>query len=227
MLVLGLDAVSGKDGVEILNLAKKIAEKFNFIQENWNGFNLLQKNSGLINGLELHFTNAAGFYGIAKNTKLAFLLGVDDIDFDALNHAFKIYIGSHGDKGAHHADIILPASAFSEKEAIYVNLEGRAQKTTRAIFAPNDAKEDWQIVNEIAHVLSLDLGFRNIDELRELMKNKSSVFANVGGITKAKWHSSQTNKALEASQKIQAQDFDFYSTNVIARASRALAKCNN
>ncbi len=227
MLVLGLDAVSGKDGVEILNLAKKIAEKFNFIQENWNGFNLLQKNSGLINGLELHFTNAAGFCGIAKNTKLAFLLGVDDIDFDALNHAFKIYIGSHGDKGAHHADIILPASAFSEKEAIYVNLEGRAQKTTRAIFAPNDAKEDWQIVNEIAHVLSLDLGFRNIDELRELMKNKSSVFANVGGITKAKWHSSQTNKALEASQKIQAQDFDFYSTNVIARASRVLAKCNN
>ena len=231
MLVLGLDAVSGEHGAEILNLAKKIAEKFNFIREDWNGFNLLQKNSGLINGLELAFTSSHSFAEISQKTKLAFLLGVDDINFDGenaeLSHAFKVYIGSHGDKGAHSADIILPASAFSEKEAFYVNLEGRAQKTSRAIFAPNEAKEDWEIISEIARQANVDLGLNNVEELHKAMAEKFSTFKNVGKITKAKWHASAAGKGLDALQKITASDFNFYSTNAIARASRVLTKCGN
>lgn len=233
MLILGVDAVSGKAGAEILNLAKKIAEKFNMIQDHWNGFNFLAKSSGLINGLELEFTSSHGIGEILENAKhgkikLAFLLGVDeDIDFAALQHVFKIYIGSNGDQGAHHADIILPAAAFSEKEVTYINCEGRAQQTTRAIFAPESAKEDWKIITEIANASNIGLGFHTLTDLKKALNAKSMTFANLKNITKAKWLPSSTSKALEGLQKISAQDFDFYSTNAIARSSRVLAKCGN
>jgi len=228
MLVLGLDAVSGKDGAAILNIAKKIAEKFNMVQDNWNGFNLLQKNSGLINGLELGFTSSEGSLAIIAKSRLIFLLGADDnIDFSKLENKFVVYIGSHGDLGASNADVVLPAAAFSEKEAIYVNCEGRAQKTTRAIFAPENAKEDWEIINELAKTLGLDLGFKNIAELRAAMSDSNSVFRNINHVTKAKWVASADAKDLNDSEKLLAKDFDFYLTNAIARASRVLTKCSN
>ena len=233
MLILGVDAVSGEAGAAILNLAKNIAEKFNMIQDHWNGFNFLAKSSGLINGLELGFTNSHGIEGILENAKdgkikLAFLLGVDeDIDFSALQHVFKIYIGSNGDQGAHNADVILPAAAFSEKEVTYINCEGRAQQTTRAIFSPEGTKEDWKIIAEIADAANISLGFHTLAELKKALAAKSATCANLKNITKAKWHASTAGKALEGSQKITAQDFDFYSTNAVARASRVLAKCGN
>ena len=233
MLILGVDAVSGKDGAEILNLAKKIAEKFEMIQDNWNGFNFLAKSSGLVNGLELGFTSHHGIESILKDCedgkiKLTFLLGVDyDINFAALKNTFKIYIGSNGDKGAHDADIILPAAAFSEKEATYINCEGRAQKTTRAIFAPEGAQEDFQIILKIAEVSGVDLGFKNLTDLKKSLAKNNETYANLNHVTKAKWLASNSHKIADHSQKINAADFDFYSTNAIARASRALAKCSN
>lgn len=233
MLILGVDAVSGKDGAAILNLAKKIAEKFAMIQDNWNGFNFLAKSSGLINGLELGFTSAGGIDKILDQTKsgkikLAFLLGVDeDIDFASLKNTFKIYIGSNGDKGAHDADIILPAAAFSEKETTYINCEGRAQKTNRAIFAPESAKEDWQIILEIADYSAIDLGFKDLAGLKKTLAENNLACKNLNHLTKAKWLASDSQKIADHSQKINAVDFDFYSTNAIARASRVLAKCSN
>lgn len=203
------------------------------IQDKWNGFNFLAKDSGLINGLELGFTSSHGIESILKDSedgkiKLAFLLGVDDdIDFAALKNTFKIYIGSNGDNGAHNADIILPAAAFSEKEATYINCEGRAQKTTRAIFAPEGAKEDWQIILEIAEAASIDLGFKNLSELKKTLAQNNATCANLNHTTKAKWQASNSHKVADHSQKINAKDFDFYSTNAVARASRVLAKCSN
>ena len=233
MLILGVDAVSGKDGAAILNLAKKIAEKFEMIQDNWNGFNFLSKSSGLINGLELGFTSSHGIGSILKDCedgkiKLAFLLGVDDdINFVALKNTFKIYIGSNGDKGAHDADIILPAAAFSEKEVTYINCEGRAQKTNRAIFAPEGAQEDFQIILEIARASNADLGFKNLVELKKTLAENNATCANLNHATKAKWLASNSHKTSDHLQKINATDFDFYSTNAIARASRVLTKCSN
>lgn len=233
MLILGVDAVSGKDGAAILNLAKKIAEKFNMVQDSWNGFNFLAKSSGLVNGLELGFTSAGGIDKILDQAKhgkikLAFLLGVDeDVDFDALKDTFKIYIGSNGDAGAHGADVILPGAAFSEKEATYINCEGRAQHTTRAVFSPDGTREDWQIIFEIAKASDVNLGFHNFVELQKTLAAKNETYANTKNITKAKWLASKFDHASDKAQKIIAQDFDFYSTNVVARASRVLAKCSN
>jgi NADH-quinone oxidoreductase subunit G len=230
MLILGHDVICGENGKEILNYAKKIAEEFNMIQDDWNGFNFLSKSSGLLNGLELGFTSEKGADAILKSpeTKLVILHSIDDdLDFSALENKFVIYIGSHGDKGAHIADVILPSSAYSEKTAIYVNLEGRAQSTSKAVASPNLAKEDWKIISELSQKLGFDLGFNNISELRKLMAQTNEVFGNLDNITKSSWKKSgEITKDLLA-EKISAKDYNFYITNPITRASITLNKCEN
>ena len=233
MLILGHDIISGADGSFVLAYAKKIAEKFNMIQDGWNGFNFLAKSTGLLNGLELGFVGDSNIAEIEKKAesgiiKMLILHGVDDdLDFEKLKDAFVVYIGSHGDKGAHIADVILPATAYSEKDAIYVNVEGRAQSTTKAAFAPGHAKEDWKIILELAQKLSVDLGFKNLSELRKLMALENEIFANLEKISQAKWIKSGEVSGSFASAKLLAKEFDFYLTNPIARASRTLNKCSS
>lgn len=232
MLILGHDIISGADGSLVLAYAKKIAEKFNMIQDGWNGFNFLAKSTGLLNGLELGFVGDSNIAEIEKKVesnalKMLILHGVDDdLDFEKLKDCFVVYIGSHGDKGAHIADVILPGTAYSEKDAIYVNLEGRSQSTTKAAFAPGHAKEDWKIILELAEALGVDLGFKNLSELRKLMALENEVFANLEKISQAKWVKSGEFSGSFASAKLLAKEFDFYLTNPIARASRTLNKCS-
>jgi len=230
MLILGSDVVSRNDGEVILAYAKKIAEKFNMIQDGWNGFNFLAKSTGLINGLEVGFTAAKSedIFAKCKNgeVKAVILHGVDDIDFEKLKDVFVIYIGTHGDRAAHVADVILPAAAYSEKDAIYVNLEGRAQSTKRAVFAPGNAKEDLTIFIELAKKFGFDLGFKNLVEARKSLASLNPVFAHLDQITKAVWKKSADVKSDFAAEKIAAKNYDFYLTGAIARASRILNRCS-
>jgi NADH-quinone oxidoreductase subunit G len=232
MLILGHDMISGKDGDLILTYAKKIAEKFNLIQDGWNGFNFLSKSTGLLNGLELEFTSTSSVLEIMKKVesseiKMMILHSVDDdLDFDKLKNTFVVYIGSHGDKGAHIADVILPAAAYSEKDTIYVNLEGRPQSTSHAAFAPGQAKEDWKIILELAQKIGVDLGFNNLVELRRAIRIAYPIFANLEKISKATWIKSAEIKNDFSDKKLAVKDFDFYLTNPIARASRTLNKCS-
>ena len=227
MLILGHDLVARADGALILNYAKKIAEKYNLIQDSWNGFNFLSKSTGLLNGLIVGFTSNASIEKILDK-KVIFLHSLDDdIDFSNLENSFVIYIGSHGDKGAHVADIILPSAAYSEKDAIYVNLEGRAQSTNRVIFPLGEAREDWQIFAELAKKFGFDLGFKNLEEIRKELARNEKTFANLDEITKKSWIKSDEIKGELNEEKLIAQNFDFYLTNPIARASRTLNKCSN
>ncbi len=233
ILILGEDAISNENGAEILNLAKKIAEKYNFIQDDFNGFNFLSKSTGLINGLEVGFDKAKTSEILEKaqnqEIKLIFLLGVDDeIDFEKLQNAFIIYIGSHGDIGAKNADIILPSLAYSEKEAIYVNLEGRPQKTSKAVFGPENTESDSQIIINIAQNSGINLGFKNQDELEDEISKKYQNLTEFDKIKEEKHQKSQDlGKNIDKNAKIQAKNYDFYQDNAIARASRILAKCSN
>ncbi|MBM3579670.1 MAG: NADH-quinone oxidoreductase subunit G [Alphaproteobacteria bacterium] len=217
MLILGHDMVARPDGELVLNLAKKIAEDSNMIREDWNGFNFLSKSTGLINGLATGFVGDSNISEILKKTengeiKIVILHAVDDeIDFTKLKNAFVVYIGSHGDRGAHIADVILPAAAYSEKTAIYINLEGCAQTTSRAVFAPGEAKTDLEILAELAE----KLGF-------ELKKNP-----DLQHLAKLGWIKSCDLSENLTTEKIVTQDFDFYLTNPIARASRTLNKCSS
>jgi len=230
MLILGHDVVCGVDGDLVLNYAKKIAEKFNMIQENWNGFNFLAKSSGLLNGLELGFTSQKTVESIIQDhdVKMVILHGVDDdFAFSALEDKFVVYIGNHGDNGAHAADIILPGSAYSEKNATFVNLEGRAQHTTKAVAAPGLAKEDWQIFVELAKKSGFDLGFNNLSDLRKEMAQIAKSCAAIDEITKSNWVNSTNITKDFVAEKISSKDYNFYLTNPIARASITLNKCES
>jgi NADH-quinone oxidoreductase subunit G len=216
MLILGHDVITRPDGAEILNLAKKIAEKSGMIREDWNGFNFLSKSTGLLNGLSTGFVGSSNVEEIlekcaSKEIKIVILHAVDDeIDFEKLKDSFVIYLGTHGDRGAHVASVILPAAAYSEKDATYINLEGRAQTTVRAVFAPGEAKEDWKIFTELAQEFGFDLG--NKPDFAEFLETT--------------WVKSLEESGNFSNEKIAAKNFDFYLTNPITRASRTLNKCS-
>lgn len=234
MLILGANAITSKNGAEIIEISKKIAEKYDMIQDDFNGFNFLAKSSGLINGLELGFVGKSNIAEISNNIskgkiKTVILHNVDDdIDFDEIKNSntFVIYLGSHGDRGAHIADIILPIATYGEKEAFYINLEGKVQKAKQAIFAPGEAKEDFEVILEIAKNLNLDLGFNNKKELLEELTKTSEIFVNLDEILKRSWIKAKKDKIEVNKQNLNFIDFDFYLTNPITRASRTLNKCS-
>lgn len=216
MIIIGADVISGENGSEVLSAIKSFAQNSSIIRDDWNGFNFLSKSTGLINGL---FAGLAGNSSVDEimqkcasgAVKIAILHGVDDqINFDQLKDTFVIYIGTHGDRGAHVADVIIPAAAYSEKDAFYINLEGRVQQTSRAVFAPGEAKEDWQIFAELAKEFGFDLGQK--PQMPEFIKSA--------------WIKSSVNFDSVKSHKIAFKDYDFYLTNPIARASRTLNKCS-
>jgi NADH-quinone oxidoreductase subunit G len=217
MLILGHDLVARADGDQIINLAKKIAEKSAMIRDDWNGFNFLSKTTGLINGLVAGFVGDSNINEITQKCasgaiKILILHAVDDqIDFDKFKNTFVIYVGTHGDRGAHIADVILPASTYAEKEAIYFNLEGRAQATVSAIMSPGEAKPDWQIFAELAKNFGFDLGEKPEFE----------------SVTNQGWINSKNLSENFVDEKISVKNFDFYLTNPIARASRILNKCSS
>ena len=230
MVIFGSDAINNENGAEILNLIKEVADKYDVINKDWNGFNFLSKDTGLINGLELGFdaTNTESILKKVKNgdTKLLILMASDDdIKIKPHKDCKILYIGSHGDFGANEADMILPGLAFSEKNDIYINLEGRPQKTKRSIFGPDNTKIDSQIIIELAKECDVDLGFKDQESLEsEIFKNHQNI-ANLGQISSRKWQkSTEDKKKLDPSTEIKVQDYDFHLTNAIARSSNILNK---
>jgi NADH-quinone oxidoreductase subunit G len=232
MLIISEELLRKENGEEILNLAKKIAEKYKMIRDEWNGFNMLHNNAALTGALFSGFTNpnidTATILDKAQKEeiKAVYLLGVDDIDLSKLEKAFVIYQGSHGEAGVEFANVILPGTTYTEKEATFVNIEGRAQLTSRVVFPPKDALEDWQIINNLAKVLKQDLGFNCINSLRKIMMKTNNIFANYNVIAKHQWVSSKDVKA-NVDNKISTKNDGFYSSNIIARLSRILNSCKN
>ncbi len=233
MLIIGEELLKRDDGEVILNYAKKIAEKYKMVNGEWNGFNMLHNNASLTGALLAGFVspniNADIILekALKKEIKAVYLLGVDDIDLSKLKDCLVIYQGSHGENGVQFADVILPAAAYSEKEATFVNIESRPQLTARAIFPPKDAQADWQIIADLAKVLKQDLGFNSIDSLRNIMIKTNPIFANYNIAAKHSWIPSQEVNDLNQSGEIYAQSNDFYSSNIIARLSKILNSCKN
>ena len=156
-----------------------------------------------------------------------FLLGADEIDMNRLGSAFVIYQGSHGDAGAHRADVILPGAAYTEKDAIYVNLEGRAQMTAKAAFPPGDAREDWTILRQLSAVMGAALPFDNIAALRTLMVKSAPSLAALDLIQPAPVSGVERLAARAGklgSEPLVSAVQDFYTTNPVARASAVMAE---
>ena len=152
------------------------------------------------------------------------LLGADEVAPDRFPNAFKVFIGHHGDKGAEQADVILPAAAYTEKAGTYVNIEGRVQRSDRAVFPPGDAREDWAILRALSDVLGHKLPFDSFDALRAQMARDVPELGQEGLIT-FPWAPPKLDaKASGAMAGYPIKDF--YLTNAICRASPTMQQCS-
>jgi NADH-quinone oxidoreductase subunit G len=234
LVIVGQGALTRPDGAAVLSLAVKAAQAIGAIAADWNGFNVLHTAAARVGALDLGFVPAKGgkdVEGILDAAEkgemdVVYLLGADEIEVDRLGKAFVVYQGSHGDRGAHRADVILPGAAYTEKDALYVNTEGRPQQGMRAIFPPGEAREDWKIIRALSAVLGAKLPFDTQSQLRAAMFAAHPHLALLGHIEPADSAPLQTlaeTKAKPAKARLQSPIADFYLTNPVARASAIMA----
>jgi NADH-quinone oxidoreductase subunit G len=223
MIIVGGGALS-VDGVHGAALA--LADKVGAVKDGWNGFNVVHFSASRMGGLMLGYAQQGGIADIvAAKPKLAFFLGADEVDFANFADTVKVYVGHHGDKGAHAADIILPASAWTEKDFTTVNTEGRVQRSERAVFAPGDARDDWSIFRALADALGVKLGFDNFDACRAAMIAAVPALGVVG-LADYGWSVPSLPASPEA-REIPSPIKDFYLTNSICRASPTMQRCSD
>ncbi len=236
MLIVGQGALACPDGASVLALAARAAIAMGALKPDlaWNGFNVLHAAAGRVAGLDLGFVPGKGGLDVEAMLDAAgkgrldavYLLGADEIDMERLGKAFVIYQGSHGDKGAHRADVILPGAAYTEKDGTYVNTEGRTQMTARAVFPPGEAREDWTILRALSTVLGTPLPFDTTQQLRAKMYAAHPHLALLDLIVPA--DAGAIDRLAKTQGKLGNERFtpavdDYYFTNAVARASAIMA----
>jgi NADH-quinone oxidoreductase subunit G len=247
MLILGAGAVARPDGAAVLKLAANIAAETGMIgpagtpaEGGWNGFNVLHIAASRVAALDLDFLpgkdgrDVAGIVDGAQKGEIDFIysLGADEFAADKLGRAFVVYQGSHGDVGAHNADVVLPGAAYTEKDGLYVNFEGRVQEAERAAFPPGEAKEDWAILRALSDMLGQRLPYDNREALRAAIIAQAPHFVVLdrapvhGGADPAIWNAVRAEGPLDVTLPFGSAIADYYLTNPIARASRTMAECS-
>ena len=190
----------------------------------WNGFNVLHMAASRMGGLMLGFAQNGGIADlVAAKPKVLLALGADEVDFTKFADSMIVYVGHHGDKGAHAADVILPAAAYTEKAGTYVNTEGRVQMADKAVFAPGDAREDWSILRAMADAFGVSVGFDSFEQLRAAM---ISAVPALGIEGLADYGSDLPSGSGSAAGAVAYPIKDFYMTNPIARASAVMQRCS-
>jgi NADH-quinone oxidoreductase subunit G len=222
MLIVGMAALRRRDGAALLALARKLAESAGMARDDWSGFNVLHMAAARVGGLDLGLLPGAGGRDVAGilagaekgQIDFVYLLGADELPMKRLGKAFVVYQGHHGDAGADRADVVLPGAAYTEKDATYVNTEGRVQRTRRAVFPPGEAREDWAILRALSGALGLALPYDDLAALRRALvaapRSAWGAFGKEGSIDAAAF-----------AYPIR----DFYRTDAISRASPTMAEC--
>jgi NADH-quinone oxidoreductase subunit G len=236
MFILGQGALTRTDGGAILNAVSAIAAAAGCFKEGWNGFSVLHTAAARVGGLDMGFLPAkggrdvAGIIGGAQSgaIKTVVLLGADEIDTSKLGKANVIYIGSHGDNGAHRADVILPSAAYTEKSATYVNTEGRVQRAQRAVPPKGDAREEWAIVRALSAYVGNTLPYDTLAQIRAKLCQDHPTFLGLDfapGTTATSVPPPYGTAGQIQSVAFTAPIKAFHLTNPIARASRTMAEC--
>ena len=231
LVIIGQGAFARADGLAVLSAAARILLAASAGKDAaWNGFNVLHTAASRVAGLDLGFVPASGGKDtaamLAGGLDFLYLLGADEVDLSRIGNAFVVYQGSHGDKGAERADVILPGAAYTEKCATYVNTEGRAQQTLKAAFAPGDAKEDWTIIRALSDRVGAKLGYDTLNELRAAMYKSAPQLAALDSVETRAVSGLETLAKLTgatSSEAFSAAISDFYLTNPVARASAVMA----
>jgi NADH-quinone oxidoreductase subunit G len=232
IVLVGAGATARHDGGAVLALAAKLASQVGAIKDGWNGFAVLHDTASRVGALDIGFAPAAGGLSAAQMTTFGtidvlFLLGADEIKVP--DGTFVVYIGTHGDKGAHRADVILPGAAYTEKSAIYVNTEGRVQIGGRASFPPGEAREDWAIIRALSEVLGRKLPYDSLPALRQALFKIAPHLMRIdqieaGNPADIKTLAGKTGSFEKTPFKSSVEHF--YLTNPIARASAVMAECS-
>jgi NADH-quinone oxidoreductase subunit G len=232
LIVVGSGALARPDGAAVASLAAKAAIEFGAVKEGWNGYCVLHTAASRVGALEIGFAPRAGGMTAATMAKpdaldVLFLLGADEIDVPP--GPFVVYIGSHGDNGAHRADVILPGAAYPEKSGIYLNTEGRVQMASRASFPPGDAREDWAILRALSDMLGAKLPYDSLAALRHVLFAERPHLARIGQIMPGGPSDVRQLSLLGGEPDktpFRSVIEDFYLTNPIARASAVMAECS-
>lgn len=232
IVLVGAGVAARADGAAVLAAAAKLASDFGVIKDGWNGFAVLQTAASTVGALDIGFAPTSGSLSLAQMTSagsldVLFSLGADDVK--VADGTFVVYIGTHGDRGAHRADVILPGAAYTEKSGIFVNTEGRVQMAERAGFPPGDAREDWAVIRALSDVLGHKLPYDSLAALRQaifkaaphLMRIDQIEAGDAGAIKTLAGKGGTVDKT-----PFKASVEDFYLTNPIARASAIMAECS-
>jgi NADH-quinone oxidoreductase subunit G len=258
MIIVGQGALSRADGAAVLAACRTIADQTGMIFDAstreipakeegaeptveqipaWNGFNVLHTAAGRVAGLDLGLVPGAGgkdVAGILEGAKsgaikLVYLLAADEIDTSGLDDAFVVYQGHHGDAGAHKADVILPGAAYTEKDGLYVNTEGRVQMGLKAAFPPGEAREDWKILRALSAACGKTLPYDSLDELRLALNKAHPGFMAIDQIEAADWAAFQAvdlgTGSMDEGAAFASPIENFYMTDPISRASATMAAC--
>ncbi|MCB1377826.1 MAG: molybdopterin-dependent oxidoreductase, partial [Alphaproteobacteria bacterium] len=238
MVVVGQGALARADGAAVLAAVHGVAQSLGAIKDGWNGFNVLHTAAGRVGALDVCALpakdggkNTRQMLNAARSGELdvLFLIGADEIDTRDLGATFVVYLGTHGDAGAHRADVILPGAAYTEKSVTYVNTEGRPQMTARASFPPGDAREDWAVFRALSDSLGSTLPWNNLDELRVQMYKQAPHLMRLDQVAAA--DATELAELPDGAGEMSGEAFqspvaDFYMTNPIARASKIMAECS-
>jgi NADH-quinone oxidoreductase subunit G len=232
-IILGQGALARRDGAAVLRAAAKVAETFGIVRSGWNGWNVLHTAAARVGGLDMGFVPRRGGKNVREMLKpgamdVLFMLGADEIDLSQTG-ASVIYLGTHGDAGAHKADIILPGAAYTEKNGLYVNTEGRVQRGERAVYPKGEAKEDWAILRALSDHLGARLPYDSHEALRERLFADHPSFGQIGyapGSAPSKLDLSKVGAEGKFDDAPLATRISaFHLTNPIARASPTMAEC--
>ncbi len=223
MLIIGTGAFQRNDGAAVQYLAREAADKFSMVTKDWNGFNVLHNAASRVGALDVGFYSKDGF-DLSKMS-FVYLLGADDFNPEQISKkAFVVYQGHHGDVGAHRADVILPGAAYTEKDALYVNTEGRVQQARRAVYPPGEAREDWKILRALSEHAGKALPYDSQLQLRDRIAKEWAHLGKIDTLPSSGW------KKFGKKDKLLGDDFKlpvehFYLTNCIARSSHTMAEC--
>jgi len=225
MVIMGQSALKSKSSKYIFESIKQFLEENNKLSIDWNALNIISENASTVGAFDLGiYQTTNGDNEVLKDLEahkfeIVYLLGLDSINFEKKNE-FIIYQGSHGDKGAEMADIILPGATYTEQNGYFTNLEGKLQKAYKASYPPEFAKEDWVIINELAESMNHRKLFNDKDELDSSLINQINLH-----IEKNNSLTSSKVKELIFENELVKIDNDYYYSNVIARASKTMSEC--
>jgi NADH-quinone oxidoreductase subunit G len=237
MIVVGQGALARPDGAQVLAAARGLAEAHGMAGAGagaaWNGFNVLHRAAARVGGLDLGFVPGPGGRGVAQilagcragDIEVLYLLGADELALGDIGSAFVIYQGHHGDRGAARADIVLPGAAYTEKDATYVNTEGRVQRGRRAVFPPGEARADWTIVRALSAAVGHTLPFDSLADLRHHLGQAHPVLVGDDSLAPSPWGAFGAPGAVDPAAFVYPVT-DFYRTDPISRASPTMAACS-